>query len=56
LETNLDQRVILVKLVANENLLGAYLKDRRKKLDPAAFGLPLERRRDPQFQVNLSRS
>ncbi|WP_298380599.1 helix-turn-helix transcriptional regulator [uncultured Bradyrhizobium sp.] len=28
-----------------ENLLGAYLKDRRSKLDPAAFGFPTERRR-----------
>src|ERR1700743_3805463 len=32
---------------ANENLLGTYLKDRRAKLDPAAFGLPLLRRRTP---------
>jgi transcriptional regulator with XRE-family HTH domain len=30
-----------------ENLLGTYLKDRRAKLDPAAFGLPSERRRTP---------
>ena len=30
-----------------ENLLGAYLKDRRAKLDPATFGLPLKRRRTP---------
>ncbi|VIO76256.1 hypothetical protein CI1B_63170 [Bradyrhizobium ivorense] len=30
-----------------ENLLGAYLKDRRSKLDPAAFGFPAERRRTP---------
>src|SRR6201991_1973894 len=29
------------------NLLGSYLKDRRAKLDPAAFGLPPERRRTP---------
>ena len=29
------------------NPLGAYLKDRRAKLDPAAFGLPLARRRTP---------
>src|SRR3984885_11589330 len=29
------------------NLLGIYLKDRRAKLDPAAFGLPAERRRTP---------
>src|SRR5580658_1954272 len=30
-----------------ENLLGTYLKDRRAKLDPAAFGLAPERRRTP---------
>ena len=30
-----------------ESLLGAYLKDRRAKLDPAAFGFPRERRRTP---------
>jgi transcriptional regulator with XRE-family HTH domain len=30
-----------------ENLLGTYLKDRRAKLDPAAFGLPADRRRTP---------
>ena len=29
------------------NRLGAYLKDRRAKLDPAAFGFPPERRRTP---------
>jgi transcriptional regulator with XRE-family HTH domain len=29
------------------NLLGSYLKDRRAKLDPAAFGLTLKRRRTP---------
>jgi transcriptional regulator with XRE-family HTH domain len=33
--------------VANENPLGSYLKDRRAKLDPAAFGFPPERRRTP---------
>ena len=33
--------------VANENALGSYLKDRRTKLDPAAFGLPRTRRRTP---------
>ncbi len=33
--------------VARDNLLGTYLKDRRAKLDPAAFGLPLARRRTP---------
>ncbi|MET0868734.1 MAG: helix-turn-helix transcriptional regulator [Pseudorhodoplanes sp.] len=32
---------------ANDNPLGTYLKDRRAKLDPAAFGLPLKRRRTP---------
>jgi transcriptional regulator with XRE-family HTH domain len=31
----------------NENPLGTYLKDRRAKLDPASFGLPLKRRRTP---------
>lgn len=30
-----------------ESALGAYLRDRRTKLDPAAFGLPLTRRRTP---------
>jgi transcriptional regulator with XRE-family HTH domain len=30
---------------APESLLGTYLKDRRAKLDPAAFGFPPERRR-----------
>jgi len=33
--------------LANENRLGSYLKDRRAKLDPTAFGLPLARRRTP---------
>jgi transcriptional regulator with XRE-family HTH domain len=32
---------------ADENRLGSYLKDRRAKLDPAAFGLSPERRRTP---------
>ena len=32
---------------ANENLLGAYLKDRRAKLDPTAFGFSTARRRTP---------
>jgi transcriptional regulator with XRE-family HTH domain len=32
---------------ARDNPLGAYLKDRRSRLDPAAFGLPLNRRRTP---------
>ncbi|QAY94850.1 transcriptional regulator [Methylovirgula ligni] len=33
--------------IANENLLGTYLKDRRTRLDPAAFGLSGTRRRTP---------
>jgi transcriptional regulator with XRE-family HTH domain len=32
---------------ASEHRLGAYLKDRRTKLDPAAFGLSQTRRRTP---------
>jgi transcriptional regulator with XRE-family HTH domain len=32
---------------ASENLLGHYLRDRRAKLDPAAFGFSLTRRRTP---------
>src|SRR3989449_5331390 len=32
---------------AKQNLLGTYLKDRRGKLDPAALGFPLKRRRTP---------
>jgi transcriptional regulator with XRE-family HTH domain len=31
----------------DENLLGAYLRDRRLKLDPATLGFPAERRRTP---------
>src|ERR1700679_483217 len=31
----------------NENLRGSYLKERRGKLDPAAFGLSGTRRRTP---------
>ncbi len=31
----------------DDNPLGTYLKDRRAKLDPAAFGLPSTRRRTP---------
>src|ERR1700742_4882508 len=30
-----------------DNPRGTYLKDRRTKLDPAAFGFPPERRRTP---------
>ena len=33
--------------LATGNLLGSYLRDRRMKLDPAAFGFPPERRRTP---------
>ena len=33
--------------VARENRLAFYLKDRRTKLDPAAFGFGAERRRTP---------
>jgi transcriptional regulator with XRE-family HTH domain len=33
--------------MTDANSLGAYLKDRRAKLDPTAFGLPLQRRRTP---------
>jgi transcriptional regulator with XRE-family HTH domain len=32
---------------ANDNRLGAYLKDRRAKLDPASFGFSVARRRTP---------
>ena len=32
-------------LAATDNQFGNYLKDRRQKLDPAAFGFPLTRRR-----------
>src|ERR1700759_5138227 len=31
----------------NGNQLGIYLKDRRAKLDPAALGFPMSRRRTP---------
>src|SRR6478609_9109132 len=33
--------------LAAENLLATYLRDRRLKLDPAAFGFPPQRRRTP---------
>jgi transcriptional regulator with XRE-family HTH domain len=33
--------------MTNVNSLGAYLRNRRAKLDPAAFGFPLKRRRTP---------
>jgi transcriptional regulator with XRE-family HTH domain len=35
------------ELLASETRLGAYLKDRRAKLDPAAFGFAAGRRRTP---------
>src|SRR5260370_29197320 len=34
-----------MSLAPSDNRLGAYLKDRRAKLDPAAFGFPMTRRR-----------
>jgi transcriptional regulator with XRE-family HTH domain len=33
--------------MTDANSLGTYLKDRRSKLDPTAFGFPLKRRRTP---------
>ncbi len=33
--------------ITEDNLLGRYLVDRRARLDPAAFGFPLARRRTP---------
>jgi transcriptional regulator with XRE-family HTH domain len=35
------------ELATAENPLGTYLRDRRTRLDPAAFGFPPERRRTP---------
>ena len=35
------------KAAADSNLLGSYLRDRRAKLDPAAFGFSSTRRRTP---------
>ncbi len=35
------------ELLAAENMLGTYLRDRRSRLDPGAFGFPTERRRTP---------
>ncbi|MEJ0064714.1 MAG: helix-turn-helix transcriptional regulator [Caulobacteraceae bacterium] len=35
------------ELLAAENPLGTYLRDRRSRLDPGAFGFPAERRRTP---------
>src|SRR5580692_2044400 len=37
----------LSALVTGDNRLGTYLKDRRARLDPAALGFPLARRRTP---------
>src|SRR5438270_12177465 len=37
----------MTDLLASDNVLGAYLRDRRMKLDPAALGFPSERRRTP---------
>jgi transcriptional regulator with XRE-family HTH domain len=34
-------------MAESENELGLFLKDRRARLDPAQFGLPLQRRRTP---------
>jgi transcriptional regulator with XRE-family HTH domain len=34
-------------VAASDNLFGSYLRDRRARLDPASFGLPLRRRRTP---------
>src|SRR5256885_13855980 len=33
--------------VETDNLLGTYLRDRRRRLDPAAFGFAVGRRRTP---------
>jgi hypothetical protein len=41
---------------APDNLLGAYLRDRREKLDPAALRLPSTRRRTPACGARKSRS
>ena len=35
------------EILAAENVLGTYLRDRRTRLDPAAFGFPAGRRRTP---------
>jgi transcriptional regulator with XRE-family HTH domain len=37
----------MTDLLTAENRLGAYLRDRRNRLDPAAFGFSAERRRTP---------
>lgn len=36
-----------LSMIPDSNLLGSYLKDRRAKLDPAAFGISATRRRTP---------
>lgn len=41
---------------APDNLLGAYLRARREKLDPAALGLPATRRRTPACGARKSPS
>ncbi|MBB3263100.1 transcriptional regulator with XRE-family HTH domain [Azospirillum sp. OGB3] len=43
--TNRTDRRTMVENGSGESRLGAYLKDRRAKLDPAAFGFSAERRR-----------
>ncbi len=37
----------MISSIPTENRLGSWLKTRRAKLDPAAFGLPAQRRRTP---------
>jgi transcriptional regulator with XRE-family HTH domain len=37
----------IIMPVVTDNLLGAYLRDRRTRLDPAAFGFSVGRRRTP---------
>src|ERR1700747_1592920 len=37
----------MTTLTAAESLFGTYLKDRRARLDPAAFAFPQDRRRTP---------
>src|ERR1700723_3279161 len=37
----------IIMPVVTQNLLGAYLRDRRTRLDPAAFGFSVGRRRTP---------
>ena len=42
-----DYTGISANRMTDTNSLGTYLKDRRAKLDPTAFGFPLQRRRTP---------